>query len=197
MTPDGYEVIPSGSEYTISWDAALTAVTFNLVLSLDQGATWNPIPGAQDITGNTFAWGVPRPRSNKKRCFIKVTCFDSNGKRVGSDRSAAPFTIEVVNVTSPNGGESLKSGTPYKITWATNGTKLPVSRVKLYYTKDGGTTWLQIPAKITGNPGFYDWTVPAVKTSKVSCKVRTVLLDASGNSLGSDSSDAPFTINPP
>jgi hypothetical protein len=121
---------------------------------------------------------------------------------VGVAISAAPFTIEVVKVASPNGGETWKEGETHDITWTTNGTKKPVAKVKLYYTKDGESTWNRIcdpltgKCALTGNPGSYDWKVPSVRKTKENCKVRVELIDKSGNLLGTDASDNYFSIQP-
>jgi hypothetical protein len=66
--------------------------------------------------------------------------------------------------------------------------------VQLSYTKDG-KTWIPITT-LSGNPGSYTWTVPAVPADKTKCKVKLVLKDAAGNNLGSDISDNFFTISP-
>jgi len=49
---------------------------------------------------------------------------------------------------------------------------------------------------ITENPGYYDWT-PSVAKTKSKCKVKVVLKDKDGNSVGSDLNDGYFTISPP
>jgi len=75
----------------------------------------------------------------------------------------------------------------------THGTKGTVSEVKLYYTKNNGTTWKVIKT-LTGNAGIYRWSVPSVTSS--TCKVKVVLLSGSGAVIGSDVSDASFPIGP-
>ena len=40
------------------------------------------------------------------------------------------------------------------------------------------------------------WTVPGVTTDKDNCKVKIVLKNASGKTLGSDASDGVSTIRP-
>jgi FtsP/CotA-like multicopper oxidase with cupredoxin domain len=198
LTPNGGEVIPSGSTYTIWWGAPATAVKFNLMLSLDNGVTWAPIKN--NVTGTSFSWTVPTPLGNKKKCFIKVIGYTASGVKVGADKSDAPFTIEVVKLTSPNGGETITSGLTYCIHWTRNVTAKPVAKVKLEYTKDGGTTWLPIAALkdpyISEGLHSYDlWTVPTVGKTK-NTKVRVTLLDSLGNILGRDASDGTFTIQP-
>lgn len=189
LSPNGGEVIPSGSTYTIQWLASPEAVKFDLMYSLNNGTTLVTI--ANNVTGNSYNWKVPKPLANKKRCFVKVIGYNASGIKVGEDTSDSTFTIEVVRLTSPNGGETLRSGNIHTITWTTNATKRPVAGVKLFYTINGGTTWAPIKT-LTGNPGSYNWRVPNVSSS--SCKVKVVLKDASGNKVGSDVSDNYFTI---
>jgi hypothetical protein len=193
LSPNGGEVIPSGSSYTIQWQAPANAHHYTLKLSMDNGMTWSTI--ASNITGNSYDWDVPIPWNNKRKCFIKVIAFNASNVKIGADSSDGPFTIEVIKLNTPNGGETLTSGSTYNITWTTNQTIRPVSKVILSYTLDGGVTWKAITA-ITGNPGTYSWTVPTVSTSKTKCKVKVVLKDSAGNTIGSDVSDAFFTISP-
>jgi len=127
---------------------------------------------------------------------VKVIGYDFSEKKVGADRSDWPFTIEVVKLTWPNGGETLTPGDMPTITWKTNETKRDVTKVKLLYTKNGGNTWNKIDT-LDGNPGSYDgWTVPDVLKTKSKCKVKVVLKDARGNTVGKDTSDGYFTIQP-
>jgi hypothetical protein len=194
LTPVEGEIIFSGSRYTIRWDSAPHVVTFNLLLSLDQGTTWTAIPGAQGITGASFDWSVPRPAGNKKKCLIKVTGFNAKGKKVGTHRSAAPFMIEVVKLTAPNGEETLFPDQMQPITWETHETKRIVAEVRIYHTRDGGRTWSLIDV-VSNNPGRYDnWIVPPVARTKQKCKVKVVLIDDRGHALGVDTSDTFFVI---
>jgi hypothetical protein len=195
LSPNGNEVIPSGSTYTIQWEASSQTTRFRLEYSLDNGASWMPIPGADDVTGNSYDWSVPKPWGNKKACLVRVRGYDDSYKKVGADKSDAPFTIEVVRVDSPKGEDILISDNIYPITWTMNGTKNPVTKVTLYYTKDGGTTWHLIKT-LKDNPGSYPWLVQAVKEVKTRCKIRVELKDTFGNVLAADVSNGYFTIQP-
>jgi len=192
--PNGGELIPSGSIYTMEWEAPLDAVSFRLKYSMNNGETWKEIRSG--ITDTSYDWPIPTPPKNMKKCLVKVIGYDDSDVKVGADKSDAPFTIEVLKVAFPNGGETLISDVQYTITWGTNATKNPVETVKLKYTKNGGTTWLPIYTLTGENPGTYDWTVPVVPKTKSKCKVKVVLKDAKGNTVGSDTSDSSFTIEP-
>ena len=70
--------------------------------------------------------------------------------------------------------------------------KEPVSTVKLFYTYNGGATWLLINT-LNGNPGTYNWRASA---NSANCKIKVVLKNASGKTIGTDVSDKVFTISP-
>jgi hypothetical protein len=191
VAPNGGEAIPSGSIYTIKWVAPSNAVKFNLMYSMNNGIAWKTI--VNNVTGTSYNWTVPAPIANKNKCLVKVIGYDASGMKLGEDRSDKTFTIEVVKVTSPDGGETLKSGTTWPITWRTNGTIRPVAKVKLYYSINGGL-WNPI-ATVKGNPGNYPFRVPLFMSSDTS-KVKVVLRDASGKTVGIDMSDGFSTIVP-
>jgi hypothetical protein len=154
------------------------------------------ISAIHDIHANTnvqsYNWQVPCPKNNKKQCLFKVIGYDLSDRKIGEDVSDLPFTIEVIYLVSPNGGQRLPSGYTWTIRWQTNCTKKPVAKVELKYTSGGGL-WNLITT-LDGNHGTYPWTVPNVSSAK--CKVKVVLKDANGSILGQDVSDGFFTIYP-
>jgi len=207
VAPNGREVIPAGSNYVIEWIGLIPpplnniyplqgppqAGNFTLKYSMDNGIEWKLIESGLGSPG--YDWTVPTPTKNKTKCLVKVIEY-SGSERLWSDRSNSTFTIEVLKVTSPNGGELLTSGDKPIITWTTHETKRDVARVILKYTINGGRTWKKI-ATLDGNPGSYnEWTVPDVPKTKSKCKVKVVLKDAAGNTVGNDTSDSSFTIEP-
>jgi hypothetical protein len=197
LQPNGGDVIAAGpTPYLIEWIAPPDADNFKLQLSVDNGATWSliadPVPGP-----TSYSWMVDPPSKNKKQCLVKVTAFNGNTK-IGSDKSDSAFTIEVLKLNSPNGGEQLTSNVTHTITWTTNGTSIPVDHIVLSYTLNNGETWKTIDT--SGDPlddGSFDWPVPSVNGTKEKCKVKIVLKDAQGKTVGSDVSDEKFTISAP
>jgi hypothetical protein len=193
LTPNGGEVIPSGSTCSIWWGAPPEAVNFDLWYSIDNGSTWENI--ANNVGGTSYNWVAPMPRSNLNECLVQVIGYDSYREVVGEDTSDAASNIEVVKVTSPNGGETLKSNRTWRITWKTNGTEMPVANVLIYGSRDAGATW-QLMATLRGNPGSYLWTVPSVGTTITTGKIGVALKDYTGRMLGFDISDNNVTVMP-
>jgi hypothetical protein len=190
LAPNGGEVLPSGSTFSISWGAPPQAEGFDLLYSMDRGRTWESI--AQGLTSTTHDWTVPVPGNNTSTCLVRVIGFNSEGMTLGSDRSNAPFTIEVVRVTSPERGETLISGDVKEITWITHETIRPVASVEILLSQDRETRWRSL-AKLAGNPGIFRWSVPSVARNAVG-KIKVVLMDTEGNVVGSDVSDGFFVI---
>jgi hypothetical protein len=200
IEPADGETISSGSTYTIHWEAQPEAVNFKVQYSMDNGLTWILIKKVSSVA--SCNWEVPKPWGNKRGCVVRVIGYDNLNKEVGRDKAVA-LVIEVVGVTYPNGGETFAPGDSPTITWTTNATKRDVAKVKLYYTKDGGTTWFLIdkltdPAYLTaGSHSYNEWTVQPVVTDKTKCKVKIELRDEAGTVLGQDGSDDYFTIQKP
>jgi hypothetical protein len=165
-----------------------------LKYSPDNGVTWNLLE--KNIAGTTYNWHILLQEKNKKKCLVRVIGYDESHRIVGADRSDSPFTIEVVKVTAPDGAAVWTSGENRAITWITNETIGPVEKVKLFYTKDSGVTWLPITTITGSNPGTFSWRVPDVLKNKKNCKVKVLLKDAMGNTVGKDASDRVFTIQP-
>jgi fibronectin type 3 domain-containing protein len=190
--PNGGEVIPSGSTAHIQWWASPDTAKVDLQYSIDNGITWMNI--ANGVSGTTsYNWIIPLPMNNKNQCFVKVVGYNSSNLKTGEDKSNATFSIVVVQVTAPIKGETLKSGNIYTIRWTTNATNSPVTKVKLLYTTNGGSTWNLIDT-LTSNPGSYNWKVPIISSNN--CRVKIVLKDAGGNRMGIDKSNGYFTIQP-
>jgi hypothetical protein len=59
LSPNGGEIIPSGSPYAIQWYADPKAAKFKLSYSTDNGITWFPINNGEFIIGRSFDWSPP------------------------------------------------------------------------------------------------------------------------------------------
>jgi len=129
-------------------------------------------------------------------CRIKISGYNAANVLLEADVSDRPFTIDAVRLPSPNGEEVWASGEHQPIIWLTHETIEPVAKVKLSYTINNGITWFPITTITGSNPGTYDWTVPPMTKAKKNCKVKLILKDSAGNSIGRDISDQVFTMQP-
>jgi hypothetical protein len=93
LSPNGGEVLPGGSTFTITWSAPAAAISFSLQYSLNSGKSWQAV-SSRKVTGTSYNWKVPKVSSNQTGCFVRVTGYNSGGHVVGTDQSDGPFTIE-------------------------------------------------------------------------------------------------------
>lgn len=192
LAPNGGDMVPAGSTYIVQWGAPVEAVKFRVFYSLNNGSSWTRI--GDGVTDKYLAWTVPTPTSNRKKCLVKVVGYRDVAmrKKVGQDKSDSVFVVEVIRLTSPNGGETLSSGDRVDITWTTHGTKSVVKDVRLYYSKNDGASWKLITT-LGQNLGSYPWTVPIVSSGR--CSLKVLLRDANGQSLGNDVSNSPLGLS--
>jgi agmatine deiminase len=79
-------------------------------------------------------------------------------------------SVPSVCVTSPIGGELLAGGTTHAITWvATDTDNDSIPRIDIYYSLEDDGYWEYIDS--TSDVGYYEWTVPYVRTEQSRIKV--------------------------
>lgn len=72
-----------------------------------------------------------------------------------------------VNITFPNGGETLFFGSTYNITW---NASISITQVKIELSTNGGSTWTVLAAG-TDNDGSWTWT-PQSQHQSTNCRIR-------------------------
>ena len=183
-SPNGGEIWQGRSTKAITWtNLAGASGQYTIYYSVNNGSSWNII--ANNITGNTYNWTVPNLSSTQ--CLVRVTDYVNNCKL---DDSNAPFSIvpAIPVLTAPNGGQSWYAGTVNNITW--NSSTIYTSSVRLDYSVDNGTNWINIVSGATNN-GSYSWTVPLENSANSLVRIMNF------NDVSvSDQSDAVFTIKP-
>ena len=184
--------VGNGNSYHHPTSAALgrlhTALVKTYWTELGNGAEpvagWDKYANGQVIISATWEpGGVDTVRSNGVATPFTDT-FTNSG-------TPGDYTAPVVNVTSPDGGETWKAGSTHAITWTATDA-VGVTGVDLAWSADGGATFPNALANGIANSGSWSWTVPNVPTS--TARVRVLARDAAGN-VGRDSSAANFTID--
>ena len=179
--PSASEIVPSGQPLTITYDAPPEVSSVKVRYSLDGGVTWLPAAGAAGTLPGTFDWDVPTPVKNSTKALVKVIGFDAN-KKLGAGKSAR-FTIEVVSITAPAPDEIVAKGTPYLVTWTTNGTKSPVDSAIVYYTFGNSGKWKRASGTLDPLLESFSWNVPSLAKTRI-VKLKVILKDALGVTVG-------------
>lgn len=192
ITPNGGENLTVGNVYEITWTEANFPDTdlIEIRWSADGGDNYSILnDGTFAMYGGSYNWTVPNNIGSNNRIQI------ANTTRGVSDVSNGVFAIQSapvpsITVNTPNGGESLKVGDEYVITWNTaniSGSDL----IEIRLSTNGGSSYSILnDGTFSMYNGSYTWTVPDLQGSNNLIQIRNT-------SLGiNDVSDATFSIVP-
>lgn len=112
--------------------------------------------------------------------------IDTNtGWAVGDEGKILKYSQATIQLTSPNGEESWKSGSNQSITWSSSG----ITNIKIEYSIDNGTSWNLVTASTAANTGNYLWSVPNLSSTQTRVRISDAV-----NSAINDISDNVFII---
>ncbi|RMG33604.1 MAG: hypothetical protein D6732_11850 [Methanobacteriota archaeon] len=166
--PNGGETV-SGS-VNVSWlpaiDTASHQITYDLYYSSDGGTTWLLIAGS--LIHEFFVWDTTQ-LPDGPNYLIKVIAKDGSGLET-DDESDSPFAISngggvihelsLVTLLFPNGGEVLNGTITISWTAVNDSFGHPINYT-LFYTRDGGLTWMLLATNLTGTSYLWDTsTIP-------------------------------------
>lgn len=184
MAPTKAEKLYVGRDYSIRYSASNIPTEYvKIEYSADNGVQWTTLV-ASTYNSGSYNWKVPNLPTTK--ALIRISAAE-NPAILGVNKEPFTITPATITVKTPNGGESLVGCTPYTITWEQEGVN---AYVKLYYTLDGGLSWVYINEDyIADGSNSFAWTTPSTTSEKVRVKV-VAYYDASVQ----DSSDANSSV---
>lgn len=186
IAPNGGERLVGSDTTQIQWSSQFIPPTTKVQIdySTDGGGTWLPV--AASLTSNnlpatnSYSWIIPSNQSTTALMRVKLVGASIN------DMSDTYFTMlptPNVKLNSPNGGEQWFVNEKNNITW----TSLSTDYVRLDYSVDGGTSWINIVDRVPSYLGTYAWTVPPTVTTKAFVRATNVerprFVDASDNAF--------------
>lgn len=196
LSPNG-GILSAGLPKILRWSANFSGEyetlpsSFDLKYSLDKGRHWKKIAAGLDNDTRRYRWRVPAQWHDlPRRALVRVDAFDDLDRLV-SDRSDRPLTLRIAKLLAPNKRVTLKSGEKYTIRWHI-GAKGKIGKMILQLSTDNGKHWKRI--KIVAKPKVrsWRWTVPHTPSNR--CRIRVIVKNAKGKTIGIDTSDRPFKI---
>lgn len=164
-----------------------------------------PIPAYLRVTrtGDDFAFGYSYDGSTWTNIVTRtIPVTVSEVGFYGANHNPNPaFTVQaeyfrntndpipnckVVEVTSPNGGETWAGGSTENITWISS----EVTNVNIEFSSDNGANWNTVATSVDASTGTFAFTVPNISSTE--CLIR--ISDTDDENVF-DVSDASFTIN--
>ncbi|MCK9426302.1 MAG: T9SS type A sorting domain-containing protein [Ignavibacteriaceae bacterium] len=182
VSPLGGEYFPVDSIKQILWNSGNVTNT-KIEYSTDNGSSWITLTSSTPAAAQSYNWTVPNTPTN----FAKVRISDADFPASEiADTSNNTFFISSLSLVSPNGGQNFPIGSLQTISWKTHSS---ISKVKLEYSTNNGSTWKTIVDSTTASALSYAWIVPNDPT--VLARVR---VSNASNSVVNDYSDSYFTI---
>lgn len=182
--PNGGEIWEVGTTENITYET-FDITNVKIEYSTNNGTNWSDVIASTPATGS-YEWEIPSPAT--LNALVRVS--DATNVEA-EDVSDAVFTISaegVIELTQPNGGETLVSGQTYGILWQSSAVEL----LNIEYSTNNGTDWNTIASDVSANDGNYVWTVPATETAQA-----LVRLTSTTNPAVTDVSAGVFSIITP
>ncbi|MCB1060114.1 MAG: T9SS type A sorting domain-containing protein [Calditrichaeota bacterium] len=181
---DGSTVL-TGTNDTIRFERVLAEGLLTIELNLDYpSGPWEVLTNNLS-TQEIYVWRVRQPGGD--RCRLRIT---SNDDPSLTDMSETDFVVRapVMTLLTPDGGEVLRVGEPYEVTWSA--AEYPGGfRVLLNRSYPDGSWELVSPG--TENDGSFEWTPNGQSTMNARLRLATTL-DPVGTYM---ESSADFTID--
>lgn len=186
FSPNGGENWPVGSQANITWSAV--GLTGNVTIEINRSyplGTWTTI-ATVPATAGTYTWTVTGPATNNARIRVSSVTYPNISRMSAADfRISAPGIV----ISSPNGGETLVTGTNATITWTSQDV---TGNVQIQLNRSFPTgTWETLFAN-TANDCTETWLVTGPPTTTARIRILSVTNPAIG-----DTSNANFTIAAP
>ncbi|RKY41491.1 MAG: hypothetical protein DRP81_08380, partial [Candidatus Omnitrophota bacterium] len=172
------------SPYTISWTKFGSIAAYDVYYSYDNKQNWIQI--ADDITSTNYSWTVEDHISNQ----VHFKVVDASNPDVYDETEASSTIKGSIDLTDPDGAETLVVGEPFEITWTRHGS---IGNIKIEYSTDDFVSDIRtIVASHPSDSSPYSWSPgPDDITNADTVKVR---LTSIGGIPVSDTSQNPFKI---
>ncbi|MFH2141137.1 MAG: hypothetical protein ABIJ97_01845, partial [Bacteroidota bacterium] len=184
IKPNGGENWQVGTQKSITWTSS-NVTNVKIEYTTNNGTSWLTVSPSSTASPGNFIWAIPNTPSTQ--CKVRVS--DASNSSI-NDVSDNIFTISsppTITVISPNGGEKWYVGTAQQVRWSSSG----VSKVRIEYSTNSGSTWILIVSSVSASDGNYNWTIP--NTPSTNCILKIVDVD---DLSVFDFSDSVFTISP-
>lgn len=181
--PNGGESWVAGEVRNVTWNSTSLAAA-RIEWRENSSAAWQTVADVEGYAG-TYAWTVPSVATTTAEVRVR-DAWDGSP----TDASDATFTITVpgdLALTSPDGGQQWKYGTPHEISWTATG----IADVAVEYRNSPDSSWKSIAASVPASQGAVVWVIPNDPTTTASARVRNLA------GAQEDISSSPFSITVP
>ena len=190
VAPIGLETWDGTREITwVAVDVDDYTLTIDLFLSADSGSTWTSLAESETNDG-IFSWDTTAVDNGST---YRIKALTDDGVLTTEASSGQDFTVfnnhsPAVTVTAPNGDE-IWAGS-HEITWTASDEDNHTLTIDLYFSDDGGSTWILV-AEALPDDSTYTWDT-ALAVDGTMHRIKAVADD--GIDTAQDISDSDFSL---
>lgn len=185
ISPNGGENLSAGATHQITWTSE-DVTNVKIDYTTNNGINWINVASSVPAASGSYSWVIPNTPSTN--CKVVISDLSNALLKDESDSvfTISPAVLPSIQLTSPNGGENWPVGSEQNITWNSN----DITNIKIDYSTNSGTNWINIVPSVQSIGGSFTWTVP--NTPSENC---IVLVSDVNNTLINDQSNDKFTIS--
>ncbi|HOM66186.1 MAG TPA: T9SS type A sorting domain-containing protein [Ignavibacteriales bacterium] len=166
LKPDNSSYWQAGKIKKIQWTSEFIN-DVKIEFSSNDGNSWVTVISSIPANTNEYNWMIPSVPSDK----YKIRISDVNNSALWD--TSRVFTVSLLNIVSPNGGENIKVGTVLPIVFNAYYT----GNVKIQYSTNNGNTWANDVVStlgITNGSNTYNWTVPNIPYDNIKLRIYAI-----------------------
>lgn len=197
--PTGFGYSRVGTPVEITWTSELVG-DLTLAYKASNIGDWVTIDQGVPATNNSYIW-IPEVVTPWCRVRITETAYPDV-----FDETENFFIVFQLDLTSPEGGESLDGNSQFEITWESE----IISSVKIEFSSDNGQNWSTVVGSTSAGNSLYNWDVPNISSDECFIKITTPslpdlfsinetsfsILEVTGISDPSENKDIEFIMYP-
>ena len=187
-SPNGGEIWQESSSHEITWECSETGGTVSIAYSKDNFGFDIHVIVPDTANDGSYMWGsIPIDPSSTVKVGVSLNGTSPVLKDVSDDYFSIVPPTPSITVLTPNGGEVLKAGHSFEITWTSVNVPDPVN---IWYSKDDfQVDWNYIGSN-PADEGSYMWgPIPLDPSDTVMIRI-----ESSVDIYIRDFSDAYFTL---
>ncbi|MCF8366608.1 MAG: peptidylprolyl isomerase [Bacteroidales bacterium] len=158
--PSGFTYARVGSPFEVSWTSEFVD-EISLAYKTSYNGEWVLIDEGIPAANGSYNW-IPEVAASW--CKIKIS---ETGYPEVYDETNNFFIVFRLDLTSPNGGETLNGNSTFDITWESE----IISSVRIEFSQDNQQTWTTVANSTPAVAGSYSWEVPNINSNECFLKL--------------------------
>jgi peptidyl-prolyl cis-trans isomerase A (cyclophilin A) len=160
--PTGFGYARVGTPLEITWASALVG-DLTLAYKVSNIGDWITIAEGVPSSNNAYSW-IPTEVTSWCKVRITETAYPNV-----FDETNNFFLVFQLDLTSPQGGETLDGNSEFGIAWESE----IISTIKIEFSSDGGQNWTTVIANTSVGNSPYNWSVPNITSNDCYLKITT------------------------